>query len=52
MIFKSQKELEHYLLKKSRLAIMKAQDEIYKIIKQFVYRIIELWGSNKNIEVI
>lgn len=38
MVFKSPKQLESFLLKKSRLAIMKAQDEVYKIIKQFLYQ--------------
>lgn len=38
MTFKNQKELESFLLKKFRQAIMKAQEEIYQIIKQFLYQ--------------
>ena len=38
MIFKSQKELESFLMKKSRLALLKAQDEVYRIIKNFLYK--------------
>lgn len=37
MIFKDEKQLEKFLLKKSRLALIKAQDEIYRIIKKFLY---------------
>lgn len=37
MVFKNQKELEHFLMKQSRQALMKAQDKVYGIIKQFVY---------------
>lgn len=38
MVFKSQKELESFLMKKFRLAILKAQDEVYVIIKKFLYQ--------------
>ena len=38
MVFKSQKELESFLMKKLRLAILKAQDEVYVIIKKFLYQ--------------
>lgn len=38
MVFKSEKELKRFILKKSRLALLKAQDEVYKIIKQFIYK--------------
>ena len=38
MTFKNQKELESFLLKKFRQAIMNAQEEIYQIIKQFLYQ--------------
>ena len=36
MVFKNQKQLERFLLEKSRLALLKAQDRVYAIIKQFV----------------
>ena len=36
MTFKNQKQLEHFLMQKSRQALLKAQDKIYSIIKQFV----------------
>lgn len=36
MIFKNQKQIEKFLLDKSRLALMNAQDKVYSIIKQFV----------------
>lgn len=36
MVFKNQKELEHFLMKKSRQALLKAQDKVYAIIKDFV----------------
>jgi hypothetical protein len=38
MVFNSIKDIEKDIKKKSRLAIMKAQDEIYVIIKNFVYQ--------------
>lgn len=38
MGFKNQNELERFLLKKSRLALLKSQDKVYTIIKQFVYK--------------
>ena len=37
MEFTSQTQLERYLMKKCRLALLKAQDEVYRIIKSFVY---------------
>lgn len=37
-IFKSQKELESFLMKQSRQALLKAQDKVYNVIKQFVYK--------------
>ena len=37
MVFKNEKELERFLLKKSRLALLKAQDKVYEIIKKFLY---------------
>lgn len=37
MVFKNEKQLEAFLLQKCRLALMKAQDRVYGIIKQFVY---------------
>ena len=36
--FKNQKQLERFLLEKSRQALIKAQDKVYGIIKQFVYK--------------
>lgn len=36
MVFKNEKELERHILKKCRLALMKAQDEVYKILKDFL----------------
>lgn len=36
MIFKNEKQLENFLLKKSRLALLKAQDRVYVIIKRFL----------------
>jgi hypothetical protein len=38
MVFKDKKQLERFLLKKCRLALLKAQDEVCKIIKQFLYQ--------------
>lgn len=38
MVFKSQKELEHFIMKQSRLALMKAQDKVYSIIKQWIWK--------------
>lgn len=37
-VFKNQKELESFLMKQSRQALLKAQDKVYGIIKQFVYK--------------
>ena len=42
MTFKNEKELERFILKKSRLALMKAQEQVYKILKDLVKRITEL----------
>lgn len=36
MVFKNEKQLEAFILKKSRLALMKAQDKVYSIIQNFV----------------
>lgn len=36
MVFKNKKQLESFLLKKCRLALLRAQDEVYNIIKQFL----------------
>lgn len=36
-VFKNTKELEHFLMKQSRQALLKAQDKVYGIIKGFVY---------------
>lgn len=36
MVFKNEKQLESFLMKQSRQALMKAQDKVYSIIKQFV----------------
>lgn len=38
MVFKNEKQLESFLMKKSRLALLKAQDKVYAIIKRFVYQ--------------
>ena len=38
MVFKNQKELERFVMKQSRQALIKAQDKVYGIIKQFLYR--------------
>ncbi len=38
MVFKNQKELERFIMKQSRQALMKAQDEVYGIIKKFLYQ--------------
>lgn len=38
MIFKNEKQLESFLMKQSRQALLKAQDKVYGIIKQFVYQ--------------
>lgn len=37
MAFKNQKELERFLMKKCRLAMIKASNEIYAIIKEVLY---------------
>lgn len=34
--FKDTKELEHFLMKQSRQALMKAQDEVYRIVKKWI----------------
>lgn len=34
--FKSTKELEHFLMKQSRQALMKAQDEVHRIVKKWI----------------
>ena len=34
--FKNTKELEHFLMKKSRLALMKAQDDVYRVVKKWI----------------
>lgn len=36
MVFKNKKELERFLLKKCRLVLLKAQEEVYKILKDFL----------------
>lgn len=38
MVFKNQKELERFIMKQSRQALMKAQDKVYGIIKEFFYQ--------------
>lgn len=38
MVFKNQKELERFIMKQSRQALMKAQDKVYEIIKRFLYQ--------------
>lgn len=38
MVFKNEKELKRFILKKSRRALLKAQDKVYAIIKQFLYK--------------
>lgn len=38
MVFKNKKELETFILKKSRQALLNAQDKVYTIIKRFVYQ--------------
>ncbi len=38
MVFKNEKELERFLMKQSRQALLKAQDKVYSIIKKFVYQ--------------
>lgn len=34
--FKNTKELEHFLMKQSRLALMKAQDEVYRVVNKWI----------------
>lgn len=36
MVFKNEKQLKNFLLEKSRLALLRAQDRVYVIIKQFL----------------
>lgn len=36
MVFENEAQLKSFLLKKCRLALMRAQDEVYKIIKNFL----------------
>lgn len=38
MVFKNQKELEKFVLKQSRQALMKAQEKVHNIIKKFLYQ--------------
>ena len=38
MVFKNEKQVESFLLKKSRQAMLKAQDKAYVIIKRFLYQ--------------
>ena len=35
-VFKSEKELERFLMKQSRQALLKAQDEVYRIVKKWI----------------
>ncbi len=37
MVFDNEAQLKSFLLKKVRLAVMQSQDEVYRIIKEFVY---------------
>ena len=37
MVFDNEKQLEKFILKKSRLALLKAQDKVYAILKEFLY---------------
>jgi hypothetical protein len=36
MVFKNQKQLETFLMQKCRLALLKAQEQVYQIIDRFV----------------
>lgn len=36
MVFKNEKELERFVLKKCRLALMKTQDRVYTILKDYL----------------
>lgn len=38
MIFKNQKELERFVMKQSRQALMKAQEKVHNVIKEFLYK--------------
>ena len=38
MVFKNEKELERFILNKCRLALLKSQEKVYQIIKQFLYK--------------
>lgn len=35
-VFKNTKELERFLMKQSRLSLMKAQDEVYRVVKKWI----------------
>ena len=36
MVFKNEKELKRFLLKKSRLALLKAQDKVFEVVKKWI----------------
>lgn len=36
MVFKNQKELERFIMRQSRQALMKAQDKVYGIVKKWI----------------
>lgn len=38
MVFKNQKELERFVMKQSRQALIKAQDKVYEIVKKWIMR--------------
>lgn len=38
MTFKNEKELERFILKKCKSALLNTQEEVYKIIKKFLYQ--------------
>ena len=47
-VFKNEKELEKFLLEKSRLALMKAQDKVYAIIKKFLDQFYNEYDPSKS----
>lgn len=38
MVFKNEKELERFLIKKSRQALLRAQDQVYGVVKKWIMR--------------
>lgn len=47
MVFKNEKQLEAFLMKKSQSALLKAQDKVYEIIKKFLDQFYDEYDPHK-----